>query len=301
MFKLIVMSLILSILLCPFQSCKKSNDVSAYQWEEYVVKREGNIPLILVAAHGGDLKPQWIEDRACSGAVITQDQYTLGIALQIEQELKQMGFQPYMILAKIHRVKVDLNRSLATSHCDDDTSNELWELFHSHIAASREEVIQKYKRGLLIDIHGHGHPVQRIELGYLITSDQLRKIADNDTSIDITSTSIRSLWINHPLGISLNEVIVGENSLGTRLEENGFPTVPSANDPAPNQNDPFFSGGTITKLYGSKSSVGVDAIQLELNRHGLRSESDDRSRFASVFTETIIEFMEYHYADVFSP
>lgn len=284
-----------------FCSCNRNQDTPLNQWNDFIEVRKGTIPLLLVAAHGGDLKPQWIADRACSGAVVTQDQYTLGIALQIEQELNRMGFQPYMILAKIHRVKVDLNRSLVTSHCDDDTSNELWELFHSQIAAFREEVIQKHQRGLLIDIHGHGHPIQRIELGYLLTSDQLREIADNATSIDDAATSIRSLLNNHPVGISLNEVIVGENSLGTRLEENGFPTVPSANDPAPNQNDPFFSGGTNTKLYGSKSSVGVDAIQLELNRHGLRSESDDRSRFARVFAETIIEFMEYHYADVFSP
>ena len=179
-----------------------------------------------MATHGGDLKPQWIANRSCSGAVITQDQYTLGIALQIEQELNRRGFQPYMVLAKIHRVKVDLNRSLLTSHCDDDTSNEPWELFHSQIAAFREEVIQKHQRGLLIDIHGHGHLIQRIELGYLITSNQLREMTDNATNIDVATTSIRSLLNNHPEGITLNEVILGEKSLGSRLEENGFPTVP---------------------------------------------------------------------------
>ena len=151
---------ITSICIC----CRHNNDKNSSQWMDFVEFREGNIPLIIVAPHGGDLKPQWIENRDCKGSVITKDLYTLDIAFQVENELKNKGYQPYIVYAKIHRIKLDLNRSLETSHCEDDTSNELWQLFHDQIFNYRQEIISKFNRGLLIDFHGHGHPIQRIEL-----------------------------------------------------------------------------------------------------------------------------------------
>ena len=104
---------ITSICIC----CRHNNDKNSSQWMDFVEFREGNIPLIIVAPHGGDLKPQWIENRDCKGSVITKDLYTLDIAFQVEKELKNNGYQPYIVYAKIHRIKLDLNRSLETSHC----------------------------------------------------------------------------------------------------------------------------------------------------------------------------------------
>ena len=185
--------------------CEKTVDNQKADWNDYIIFRKGNIPLLLVAPHGGDLKPQWIENRDCEGAVITQDQYTLGIALQIENELRKRAYQPYIVYAKIHRVKVDLNRSLETSYCEDDNSNDLWREFHQQIESYRNEIVQKYNRGLMIDIHGHGHPNQRIELGYLLSSEQLRSLSTNG-SLENSLTSINSLVNNHPENISLNEL-----------------------------------------------------------------------------------------------
>ncbi len=278
--------------------CEKTVDNQKADWNDYIIFRKGNIPLLLVAPHGGDLKPQWIENRDCEGAVITQDQYTLGIALQIENELRKKAYQPYIVYAKIHRVKVDLNRSLETSHCEDDSSNDLWREFHQQVESYRNEIVQKYNRGLMIDIHGHGHPNQRIELGYLLSSEQLRSLSTNG-SLENSLTSINSLVNNHPENISLNELIIGENSLGTLLSLAGFPSVPSAQDPAPNLGDPFFSGGSNTKLYGSKTRSGVDAIQLELNRQNLRQESEDRILFSKNFAAIILSYLQHHYSDAF--
>lgn len=278
--------------------CEKVEEKQETNWEDYMIFRKGNIPLLLVAPHGGDLKPQWIDNRNCEGAVVTQDQYTLGIALQIENELKKRAYQPYLVYAKIHRVKVDLNRSLETSHCEDDSSNDLWNEFHKQIESYRNEIIEKFSRGLMIDIHGHGHPNQRIELGYLLNSEQLRSLSTND-SFENSLTSINSLVKNHPENLSLNELIIGENSLGTLLGSEGFPSVPSAQDPAPNLGEPFFSGGPNTKLYGSKTRSGVDAIQLELNRQNLRQESEDRIRFSKNFATVILSYLQHHYFDVF--
>ena len=282
-----------------FISCQKSNEKTNNRWDDFVEFRKGNIPLIIVSPHGGDLKPKWIENRDCSGSVITKDLYTLDIAFQIENELNKMGYQPFIVYAKIHRIKLDLNRSLQTSHCEDDTSNELWQLFHDQIFSFRQQVINNYKRGLLIDIHGHGHPIQRIELGYLITSQKLRELSGDETFLQHNETSINSLIENHPENKKLGDLLFGDNALGSLLSKNGFPTVPSSTDRAPRSGEPFFSGGTNTKNYGSKYQNGVDAIQLELNRNGLRQDSQDRERFSKVFAKILIDYMKFHYSDIF--
>ena len=280
-------------------NCKKNKDKIDSQWDDFFEFRKGDIPLIIVAPHGGDLKPNWIENRDCDGSVITKDLYTLDIAFQIENELVKMGYKPFIVFAKIHRIKLDLNRSLKTSHCEDDTSNELWQLFHDQIFTFRQEILKNYDRGLLIDIHGHGHPIQRIELGYLLDNEKLNKLSRDESSIQHGETSINSLIENHPENKQLGDLIFGDNALGTLLSKNGFPTVPSSIDRAPEHNEPFFSGGTNTKNYGSKSQNGVDAIQLELNRNGIRQDIQDRERFSKVFANILIDYLKFHYSDVF--
>ena len=97
----------------------------------------------------------------------------------------------------------------------------------------------------------------------------------------------------------LGDLLFGDYSLGSLLSKNGFPTVPSSTDRAPILGEPFFSGGTNTKEYGSKHQNGVDAIQIELNRDGLRQNSIDRERFSKVFAEILIDYMRFHYSDIF--
>jgi N-formylglutamate amidohydrolase len=273
---------------------------TSVQWNDFVTFKTGNIPLIIVAPHGGDLKPQWIDDRGCPDSKLLQDQYTLGIALQIEQELNAMGYQPYMVLAKMHRIKIDLNRSRNTALCEDKTAVPLWELFHNQITAFQNDISTMHGRGILIDLHGQSHPEQRIELGYLLNGSMLRDLEQNATDYS-NQVSIKNLISNHPNQTSFQQLLVGENSLGTLLSEQDFAAVPSQSDQAPLESQLFFSGGHNTINYGSRDSGTIDAIQVELNRVGLRAESDDRQRFANVFSNVIIDYLTVHYSDAFTP
>ncbi|MGB2050402.1 MAG: hypothetical protein ACPHTG_05535, partial [Flavobacteriaceae bacterium] len=104
---------------------------------------------------------------------------------------------------------------------------------------------------------------------------------------------------NHPQNMELEDLLTGPMALGTLLEEAGFPSVPSASDTAPAPGDLFFSGGYNTQTYGSKDQGMIDAIQLELNRQGLRSESLDRQRFSQRFANILVQYLKTHYSDVF--
>ena len=269
-------------------------------WDDYTIFKTGNIPLLIIAPHGGDLKPQWLDDRNCENSKIVQDQYTLEIALQIEQELNTLGFQPFLVLSKMHRIKIDLNRSLETALCKDKSAMPLWVVFHNQIDIFRNEISSSYGRGLVIDLHGQSHPEERIELGYLLNGSMLRDLEQNATDYS-NQVSIKNLISNHPKQTSFQQLLVGENSLGTLLSEQDFAAVPSQSDQAPLESQLFFSGGHNTINYGSRDSGTIDAIQVELNRAGLRAESDDRQRFANVFSNIIIDYLTVHYSDAFTP
>lgn len=269
-------------------------------WDDYVIFKTGNIPLLIIAPHGGDLKPQWLDDRNCENSKIVQDQYTLEIALQIEQELNTLGFQPFLVLSKMHRIKIDLNRSLETALCKDKSAMPLWMVFHNQIDIFQNEISSSYGRGLIIDLHGQSHPEERIELGYLLNGSMLRDLEQNATDYS-NQVSIKNLISNHPKQTSFQQLLVGENSLGTLLSEQDFAAVPSQSDQAPLESQLFFSGGHNTINYGSRDSGTIDAIQVELNRAGLRAESDDRQRFANVFSNIIIDYLTVHYSDAFTP
>jgi hypothetical protein len=269
-------------------------------WDDYTIFKTGNIPLLIIAPHGGDLKPQWLDDRNCENSKIVQDRYTLEIALQIEQELNTLGFQPFLVLSKMHRIKIDLNRSLETALCKDKSAMPLWMVFHNQIDIFQNEISSSYGRGLVIDLHGQSHPEQRIELGYLLNGSMLRDLEQNATDYS-NQVSIKNLISNHPKQTSFQQLLVGENSLGTLLSEQDFAAVPSQSDQAPLESQLFFSGGHNTINYGSRDSGTIDAIQVELNRAGLRAESDDRQRFANVFSNIIIDYLTVHYSDAFTP
>ncbi|MGC6422718.1 MAG: hypothetical protein ACON47_01025 [Flavobacteriaceae bacterium] len=284
------------ILFLLFTTCSTHDDIPVNAWKDFFEHKEGNFPFILISVHGGDQKPQWIDDRKCQNAVVLQDQYTLGIAYQIKEELKKQGFEPYTVFAKIHRVKIDLNRSSDGALCEENETNRLWRAVHEQITSYSSAIQEKYGRGLLIDIHGHAHSIQRIELGYLLEGKDLRNL-QKGSQMSNEKVSIKSLLHNHPSNQSLTDLLVGKQSLGTLLSQSGFPTVPSLSDQAPLEGDSYFSGGYITKTYGSQIKGRVDAIQVELNRYRLRDTPEDRKRFSEEFSKILLSYMNLHYRD----
>ena len=92
--------------------------ISLQSWDDFIENRQGNIPLMIIAVHGGSLDPDWIKTRTCDEATIVKDSYTKEVALKIESQLKIYGYNPYIVLNDLHRKKLDLNRSLIKSNCN---------------------------------------------------------------------------------------------------------------------------------------------------------------------------------------
>lgn len=266
------------------------------QWDEFIDYREGNIPLLIISVHGGDDEPEWIKTRSCDEATIVKDSHTLKVAKLIESELNLLGYTPYIVLNDLHRKKLDLNRSLNNSNCGDQTTKPYWNLFHNQIDEFRTKIQNKYGAGLVIDIHGQSHVEQRIELGYLLSSSQLRMNSELINSVEYNNrSSIKNLLNNHPNNLNFTDLLSGEFSMGSYLNEKGYASVPSEEDIAPKEGELYFSGGFNTATYGSRDGGSVDAIQIELNMEGVRDSSENRILFSKEFAQVLLTYLRTHY------
>jgi hypothetical protein len=283
-----------------FSSCDQEAATSSEVFDAslYITYVKGNIPLIISVPHGGELKPNTIPDRTCNDAVNISDAYTVELALEIMQVFEKNGQRPYLVINKMHRSKMDANRNKSEATCENANAIEVWEEYHKNIEASLTAVNSKFNKGLFIDLHGHGNPKQRIELGYLLYEDELALPDESLNSSEIlTVSSIQSLARQNKSGVSHADLLKGKFSLGSLFHNSGFPTVPSSADPFPLASDPYFSGGYNTANYSSYSGGNIDGIQIECNRIGIRDLESSLIAFSKVFTTVLSDYLLEHYFD----
>jgi N-formylglutamate amidohydrolase len=120
-----------------------------------IYSKLGNLPLIITAPHGGQLKPKSIHDRTRHGSLLLADMYTKEIASGIEQFLSNYykNAAPYIIMNDIARRKADVNRSLEDG-TETEAGEKVWKEYHNRVKFSVEDLLKEHGRGLLVDIHG---------------------------------------------------------------------------------------------------------------------------------------------------
>lgn len=265
-------------------------DVSAW-----VETREGTIPLVIVAPHGGNLAPADLPDRTCAACVTPNDANTRALASELSDAFfRRVGKRPFMVTNLIHRSKFDANRDLAEATGGHAPLAPLWTLFHSRIDSAKARAVRLHPRALLIDLHGHAHSVERLEIGYLLSGAELRLADSMLTSLMFTSSIARldSAAVSGDSGVVL---LRGPRSLGARLVQAGFAAVPSATDPSPLLGESYFNGGFNTQRHGSQVAGPVDAIQIECNYVGVRDTAAARTAFAEAFVTATLLYLSDHY------
>ena len=252
---------------------------------EYVV---GNLPVVISVPHGGYLKPSTIPDRVL-GTAGHQDTNTQELAREIVEVFRnQTGKVPHVIINRLHRDKLDANRELFDASQDDPIASEAWNEFHAFIDTAEQRIQQEFGKGLYIDLHGHRHTWQAVELGYLLVSNQL-KLSDAalDASVQPATTSLG--LIPKDRTTLLSQLVRGPRSLGAALEREGFATVPSPAHPHPDGH-PYFSGGYNLEQHSAFSGRNAWGIQVELPT-GIRDDDTRRHIFAAAFVKSVIGFL----------
>ncbi len=211
--------------------------------------REGHLPLVLSAPHGGTEKPAAAPDR--TSGVTTLDVGTRELALAVADELERLlDARPFVVTTTLHRSKVDLNRAADDATDGEGLGAEVWREYHAALERSTAAARKlRDGRALVIDLHGHAHEEPQVELGFALDAKQL----------ELDDAALASeRWF----GEELVDVpwVRGPRSLGARLVEAGLTAVPSPSRPHP-EGKPYFNGGYIVRRHRDAS---LRAVQLEL-------------------------------------
>ncbi len=270
----------------------------------YVEYRAGNLPIIISTPHGGDLAPGVIPDRSCPNAVTVNDGNTQALARQLDTAIQmRFGCYPHLIINRLARRKLDANRDLPEAACGNPLVEQAWFDYHEFIDSAKNAVTNTFFQGIFIDLHGHAHTIQRLELGYLLTGAELRKPDDSlDLPGYILQSSIRHLADTNLSQSSHSALLRDSFSLGTLLHSRGYPSVPSLADPAPQSGEPYFNGGYNTFRHGSINGFPIDAVQIECYYGGVRDTWAHRHNFSDTLALAVQVFLEKHaFGAVFIP
>ena len=286
-----------------------------YGRSNYVAYIAGDLPVIFSAPHGGALTPAEIPDRQDDGAdpnfTTVTDAYTAETALALQSVIAStFGHTPHVVLCELKRSKIDCNRSLAQGvYQTNSYATQAWNEFQNFINLSSNAVVSQSGRGFYIDQHGQGHAVQRLELGYLLTADQL---TNSDAKLNqngyATQSSIRTLaaLASGKFSLTFAQVLRGTNSFGSLMAARGYPCVPSPAMPNPgngtnpivypgDQND-YFDGGYNTAVHSSQTGGGpVDGLQIEANMTGVRDTAVNRTNYAIAVAQVLDYFFTNYY------
>lgn len=262
---------------------------------EYIV---GNLPIIISAAHGGDMSPAEIPTRNCSACVTVADAATQELVRAMGASMQRLfGCSPHIIINRLHRRKLDANREIVEAAQGNPLAERAWNEFHQFIDSAKRAVERSFGRGFYLDMHGHGHDIQRLELGYLLREEELRLPDDSlNKAKYIGFSSVRNLVGTNKQGASHARLLRGDGALGTILGERGYPAVPSKQDPAPKVGEDYFDGGYNTARHSSYRGGAIDGVQIECNFAGVRDSPAAIRRFADSLAVAVQQFLRLHYA-----
>jgi len=259
----------------------------------YIEYIAGDLPIVITAPHGGTLTPAEIPDRTGTDITTVRDTNTEELLRTISTVFaSEAGGRPHSIIVRQRRTKLDANRPLAEATQGNRLASRAWVEFHSFVEAAKQAVIDQHGTGFYIDLHGHGHAIPRLELGYLLVSGELAlSDAVLDTPEKEQASSIRTLSQLSP--VSFVQILRGATSLGALFEAEGFPAVPSASTPNPG-NAEYFDGGYNTQRHGSRSGGPISGVQIETNFVGVRDTQASREAFARALASVLAEYLALH-------
>lgn len=254
----------------------------------YVQWFPGELPIVIGVPHGGTLAPVDIPDRTVGTIVRDVNTIELGMAIR-DAFLATTGMRPHVVVCILSRRKLDANREIVEAAAGVPAAEQAWREYHGFIEAAMIESRTRGGRAFFIDLHGHGHEAQRIELGYLLSSARLA-LSDEALEQHASRTSA-SVWpMSAAGGDAFTDVLRGPESLGARLADRGFPSVPSPAFPDPG-GLPYFDGGYSTQRHAVNTLGWAAGVQVEANSAGVRDSPTSRAAFAAALVDALEEFL----------
>lgn len=236
-----------------------------------LILRDGELPLVISAPHGGRLAVPGAPVRkgeglrtGPAGFFTGRDAGTEELALRVVELLdEKLEGSVSCVISRVHRRYVDFNRppEIGVEH---QSARLVHDSYHEALRSAVRRVRSRHGRGLLVDIHGQGSSASTVFRG---------------TSNGLTVTALRNRF-----GESAH---TGPDSLMGLLQQRGWKVHP---DPFAGREQSGFTGGHIVRSYGGHQVDGIDSIQLELGIDYRRSES--REKVAGQLVDALIIYTQ---------
>ena len=260
--------------------------------------QKGSLPIVIAVAHGGASIPDSIPDRNCNNFVANHGEHTIEAAYAMSQQLKKLtGCYPFLVINHLHSNKIDCNLNKTLGTCLEPKSEQVWQEYHDFLSEALSEAGEaNLGNKFLIDLHGHDHETQRIEIGYLISGVTMQATnATIDIDDPIHLTSIENLIQYNIHQLSRSQLLRGALSFGSLLEDQHFASVPSQSRPFPINSSEYKSGGFTTQTYSNPTQdADVISMQMGLNYLGLRDSPENIEAFGAAFAKSINTFILLH-------
>lgn len=262
------------------------------KWTEYI---PGNMPLVISVPHGGNIMIEGLEANSCPGYNSHYDFGTIEIARAIQKEFEEKyKLRPHIIICHLSRKHVDQNRDIEVATCGKEIMKAPWNKFHGFIDIALKEAVKSFGKAIYVDLHGHPHTKQRVELGYSINKKELAALKDQNVPANLAQkSSLRNFFTGSwDKDRSISDLLIGETSFGTLLVNNGIPTVPSAQVKAPLSSEPYFAAETVynTPTYTSVKYPNVIGWQVECSIE--QRKPAGHADLAKAFTLGMMTFIE---------
>jgi hypothetical protein len=260
----------------------------------YIEYVPGNMPIIISAPHGGDLRPDEIPDR--TWGMLIGDPYSIEYAQEVIAYLYQWtGRRPHLIINHLARIKMDANREIGEAAQGNPYAEQAWYEYHGFIQDARDIVTADWGRGHYFDFHINIHSAHWTEIGLgLNGSDLARSDQELNTDYYKNKSHLRSLVATS--NVYFPEVVRGQTSLGGYLEQYGYKTVPSPSYPDPDGNDMYYTGYN-TYCHGPNLGGTINSTQVETYLGFVQPAV--RDAYSHALAQAIYSFMVNHYGFTF--
>ncbi len=271
--------------------CAGTPGAACFGTNNYIEYVPGDLPVVVSVPHGGALAPPTIPDRTVGTSVTDSNTIELGRAISAAFTTRS-GRAPHLVIVHLRRTKLDANREVVEGAQGRSEAITAWNEYHAFIEQAMAAVRQRAGTGFYGDLHGHGHAIPRLELGYLLTAAALNaNNADLDSGNAALSSSLRLIAQSSSLPSSA--LLRGPTSLGGLLEP-AVASVPSPSMPSPVA-DEYFNGGYST----SRHTTTLPGLQIECHFTGVRDSATSRAAFSDVLVRAIATFAQTHLGQVF--
>ncbi len=243
--------------------------------KDYFECRRGTIPLIFSVPHGGTTKFDDIPDRI--NGIYGVDKDTVRLAFDLIENINKL-FQltskdirtPSYIISKIKRVKIDFNRKESEAfHVKSSLAREIYQSYHNKIHELIFYNLNKFKRSLLIDIHGF----EKIK----------RPKGFRDVELVLGTNNLESMFPN-----KLPKKDWGKNFRGKivrKFNDLNIPIAPGHH----NRKEYVLTGGYIIKKYGASRIEDSQAIQIEFSDTIRLYDEELREKMLNSLAQLFIE------------